>query len=528
MLCKRWLFIALLLSVGGWIGQGMVRVVLATPLPRLAPTSTPPFDPFFSEDTSEKHSVDPIPTQGNSAEAILTEVTLIKETAKELSARRMSALTTEIDAYLKAHYELGWFSGSVLVVRAGEIVFARGYGMASLEYQVPNSPQTRFRLGSVTKQFTAAAILQLQERGLLDVQAPVSTYLPDYPDGDRITLHHLLTHTAGIPNLTSFPDYLEWMRLPTTLDELIARFKDLPLEFEPGEQYRYSNSGYILLTQVIETVSGRSYADYLKEHLLHPLGMENTGYEHPLAVIDGLASGYQLTNDGYQRAEHINMSVPQGAGGLYSTVEDLARWNQFLFDDGVRDETILSDGTIATMTSPLVPMAPDDAPNLFYGYGLVIGDQPERLRIGHGGGINGFVTNLIFFPDQNLTIAVLCNVAPANPELISQDLAAILFGEPYERPTIPDAVTVEPSVYERYVGTYQVAPEFQVRITIEADQLQIQGTGQPALTLYPTSETEFFARVIDLRIVFNQATDGTVESLTLLQNGQEIVAPRAD
>lgn len=528
MLCKRWLFIALLPSVVGWIQQGMWRLASANPLPLLGQTSAPAFDPFFSEVSSEKQSVDPIPTQGNSAEAILPEATSNEETAKELSARRMSALTTEIDAYLKAHYEIGWFSGSVIVVRAGEIVWARGYGMASLEYQVPNSPQTRFRLGSVTKQFTAAAILQLQERGLLDVQASISTYLPDYPNGDGITLHHLLTHTAGIPNLTNFPDYLEWMRLPTTLDELIARFKDLPLEFEPGEHHRYSNSGYILLTQVIETVSGQSYADYLKEHLLHPLGMKNTGYEHPLAVINGLARGYQLTNDGYQRAEHINMSVPQGAGGMYSTVEDLARWNQFLFDDGVRDETILSRETITTMTSPLVPIELDNAPNLFYGYGLVIKDQPEHRRIGHDGGINGFLSNLSFFQNQNLTIAVLCNLETANLELISQDLAAILFGEPYELPTIPDVVTVSPSVYERYVGTYQVAPEFQVSITIEADQLQIQGTGQPALTLYPSSETEFFARVIDLRIVFNQATDGTVESLTLLQNGQEILAPRAD
>ena len=436
--------------------------------------------------------------------------------------------TPEIDAYLQAHHEIGWFSGSVIVARAGEIVFAQGYGMASLEHQAANSPQTRFRLGSVTKQFTAAAILQLQDRGLLDVQAPVATYLPDYPGGDLITLHHLLTHTAGIPNLTSFPDYREWMRLPTTLTELIARFKDLPLEFEPGAEFRYSNSGYILLTQVIETVSGQSYADYLTQHLLHPLGLENTGYEHPLAVIEGLASGYQLTEDGEQRAEHINMSVPLGAGGLYSTVEDLARWNQVLFDEGGRDETILSDGAIAAMTSPLVPIGQDDDPDRFYGYGLVIRALPERPSIGHGGGINGFVTTLTYFPDEQLTIAVLCNVVSANPERISRDLAAILLGAPYERPTLPDVVSIDPAIYERYVGAYQVTPEFQFSISIEADHLKIQGTGQPAFTLYPASETEFFARIMDLRIVFNQTTDGTVESLMLLESGQEIIAQKIE
>lgn len=528
MLCQKELFLTLLLTVGRGIGQVVLWVASASRLLLLVQTAAPASEPFVEENTLGQQSVDPILTQVNSAEAILPKASLSQETAKEVTGGRRSALSTEIDAYLKAHYEIGWFSGSVMVVRAGEIVWSRGYGMASLEYQVPNSPQTRFRLGSVTKQFTAVAILQLQERGLLDVQAPVSTYLPDYPDGERITLHQLLTHTAGLPNLTSFPDYGEWMRLPMTLDELIARFKDLPLEFEPGEKYRYSNSGYILLTQVIETVSGQSYAEYLKEHLLHPLGMENTGYEHPLAVIEGLASGYQLTNEGYQRAEYINMLVPQGAGGLYSTVEDLARWNQFLFDDEVRDEKILKKGTIATMTSPLVPMELEDASHLFYGYGLVIGDQPERLIIGHGGGINGFMTNLIFFPDENLTIAVLCNVESANPERIARDLAAIVLGEPYEQPTLPEVVTVAPSVYERYVGTYQVTPEVQISITIEADQLQIQAKGEPALTLYPSSETEFFARVIDLRIVFNQGRDGTVESLTLLQNGQEILASKSD
>ncbi|WP_293071948.1 MULTISPECIES: serine hydrolase [unclassified Moorena] len=443
----------------------------------------------------------------------------------KLAAHQMSGISAEIDAYLKAHHEIGWFSGAVIVLKAGKTMFTRGYGMASLEYQLPNTPQTRFRLGSVTKQFTAAAILQLQDLGLVDVHAPVSTYLPDYPHGNRITLHHLLTHTAGIPNLTSFQDKTQWMAKPTTLEELIARFQDLPLEFEPGKEFRYSNSGYVLLTQVIETVSGQSYGNYLKEHLLQPLGMENTGYEYPLAVIDGLANGYQFTDDGYLKAEYINMFVPQGAGGLYSTLEDLARWNQFLFDHGVGDETILRDKAIATMTSPLVPMNPDETPHLFYGYGLVINKQPKHQRIGHGGRINGFVTNLEYYPDQDVSVAVLSNVQTANIEQISQDLAAIVFGEPYSKPTVSE---VDPSVYEGYIGTYQVAPEFQVTITTQANQLRIQGTGQSIFNLYPTSETEFFTWVIDLRVVFNQGSDGTVESVTLLQNGQETVAPRVD
>ncbi|MEM9808794.1 MAG: serine hydrolase [Cyanobacteria bacterium P01_D01_bin.56] len=433
-------------------------------------------------------------------------------------------LIAEFDAYLQAHYETERFMGAAAVVaQPDEIIFINGYGMANLEHQVPNARSTKFRIGSITKQFTAAAILQLQDQGLLDVQAPVATYLPDYPNGDRITIHQLLTHTAGIPNLTSFPDYLEWMKQPTTLENLIARFQDLPLEFEPGAQYRYSNSGYILLTQVIEVISGQSYADYLQTHLFIPLGLENTGYEAPLAVVEGLASGYQFTGEDYQRAEHINMAVPAGAGGLYSTLEDLIHWHQFLITAN-RPSGILSDAAIAAMKTPYIPMG-EDAPGLSYGYGLIMGAQGF---IFHGGGINGFVTYLGSLPDEGVTVAVLSNVENANPSQMAEDLLAILKGQPYQLPTTEETVAVEPEVLERYVGTYQVTPEFQVSITVESGHLHIQGTGQPKIPLYPASENEFFARVLEFRIFFDTAADGMVESATLLQNGQTLPAPKID
>ncbi|MEL6401894.1 MAG: serine hydrolase [Cyanobacteria bacterium J06626_4] len=435
-----------------------------------------------------------------------------------------STLTAEFDAYLQAHYETGRFMGAVVIAQPDEILFVNSYGMANLEHQVPNARLTKFRIGSITKQFTAAAILHLQDRGLLDVQAPVATYLPDYPNGERITIHHLLTHTAGIPNLTSFPDYLEWMKQPTTLAALIARFQDLPLEFEPGEQFRYSNSGYVLLTQIIEQVSGQSYADYLQTQLFTPLGLENTGYEQPLAVIDGLANGYQFTGEGYQQAEYINMAVPAGAGGLYSTLDDLIRWHQFLINTENRPAGILSDAAIAAMKTPQISMG-EDAPELSYGYGLIIGAQGF---IAHGGGINGFVTYLGSLPEEKTTVAVLSNVEHANPSLMAEDLLAILKGQPYQLPTNEEAVTLAPEVLERYVGTYQVTPDFQVAIAVESEQLHIQGTGQPQIPLFPASETEFFARLLEFRIVFNIAADGTVESATLLQNGQELPAPRVD
>ncbi len=498
----------LLFGAGVWLSVGNLSGAIAQlSLPAIAPELLPisNTDPVYS---------------------LLTE-----ENTMAIAIQKSTSVSTtviaEMEAYLQAHQDLGWFSGSALVVRAGEPIFAEGYGMASLEHQIPNTAETKFRLGSITKQFTAAAILQLQDQGLLNVQAPVSTYLPNYPNGERITIHHLLTHSAGIPNMTSLPDYLQWMRLPITLDELIVRFQDLPLEFEPGERYAYSNSGYVLLTKVIETVSGQSYADYLEANIFTPLGMENTGYEHPLTIIDGIANGYQLTDDGYQRAEYINMNVPQGAGGLYSTIGDLARWNQFLFRE-IQNEMVLSQEAIALMTTPHIRMS-DDTPDISYGYGLVINRSPDYQVIGHDGGINGFVTSLVYRPNDDVTIALLSNIQTANPDRIVRDLSAILFGEPYEMPSSPVAVTVDPVLYERYVGTYQFMPEFQVSVTVENNQLYVQGTGQPIIALYPISETEYFSRIIDdLRIIFNAEADGTIESLTLIQNGAEIIAPKVE
>ncbi|PZV05387.1 MAG: serine hydrolase [Leptolyngbya sp.] len=443
----------------------------------------------------------------------------------ELSAAFTAALAAEMDAYVQAHADHRQFMGTVMVMRGGEPVMSRGYGMADLAHQVPHSPDTRFRIGSMTKQFTAAAILQLQDRGLVDVQAPVATYLPDYPN-PTITLHHLLTHAAGLPNLTSFPDFAEWMDQPTTLDALIARFQDLPLEFEPGSQHRYSNSGYVLLTKVIETVSGQSYADYVTENLFAPLGMENTGYD--LSPVPGLARGYTRNAQAYQPAALINMAGPQGAGGLHSTVGDLARWNQALFGDVPGDRDILSQGAIAAMTAPQVSLGIAAAPGLSYGYGLVIDNESEQPRIGHGGGINGFVSSLLYLPQQDATIVVLSNVESINPEQISAGLAAIALGESYDLPQALDAVTVDAAVLERYVGTYQLAPEFQITITVEDGQLYAQGRGQPAIALYPASDTEFFALAPELRIVFNPAESGAVESLTLIQGGQNTVAPRVN
>ncbi|MEM7062620.1 MAG: serine hydrolase [Cyanobacteria bacterium P01_B01_bin.77] len=456
----------------------------------------------------------------------LTDNTL---SATGVSAESFLERLDEIDTYLEAYAEIRHFSGTVLIAQGNHPPVTRSYGLANREHQVAHTPFTKFRIGSVTKQFTAVAILQLQEEGLLELQAPISTYLPDYPEGDRITVHHLLTHTAGIPeylNPKIFPDLLAWMRQPSELNQLVDRFQELPLEFEPGEKFSYSNSGYVLLTQIIEAVSSQTYADYLQINLFDPLGMDSTGYEMPQTVIANLAQGYLfVSEDAYLQAAPLDMSIPQGAGGLYSTTADLAIWTQWLHNEQT-DSTVLSAAAKTQLMQPIVPMDPAAHPDMFYGYGLVVDTQFGKQRAHHNGGISGFASSLAHYPEDSLTIAVLSNLETADPSRIAADLAAIAFQATYELPEQHEAIELDPSLYEKYVGSYQLLPEMQVTIKVVENELTAQATGQDAFVLYPMSETDFFAQVADITVTFSLSEGRTVEGLTLRQLGQELFAPK--
>src|SRR5215467_3341635 len=211
------------------------------------------------------------------------------------------------------------FMGAVLVARGNDVLLDKGYGFANLEWNIPDSPKTKFRLGSITKQFTAASILLLEEREKLKVDDPVTKYIPDAPAAwDKITIFNLLTHTSGIPNFTSFPDYRDTEAAATTPEKLVARFRDKPLDFEPGTKWNYSNSGYVLLGYLIEKISGQSYADFLQENIFTPLGMKDSGYDSNFKVIAHRAAGYTRGKDGVENAGFIHMSIPFSAGSLYS------------------------------------------------------------------------------------------------------------------------------------------------------------------------------------------------------------------
>jgi CubicO group peptidase (beta-lactamase class C family) len=422
-------------------------------------------------------------------------------------------LSSQIIEYLNAQSAVNNFTGSVLVARSSEVILSQGCGMANYELDVPNTPETIFRIASITKQFTALAIVQLQEQGLLNIRETISKYLPNYPEtGKNITIHHLLTHTSGIPNYTSFPDYLETMMLPSPVEKTIAKFKDLPLEFQPGEKFSYSNSGYTLLTYILEKVTGKSYETYLQEHIFHPLGMQNTGYDRHSLILKNRAAGYTADSNGLQNAMYIDLSVISGAGGLYSTVEDLYLWDRALYTEKLVSQSSLDRIFTADKNE--------------YGYGWVVSTAFNRKQVWHNGGINGFRTSIMRFIDDGVCAIVLSNNDTVPVEIICQDLAAIVFGEKYELPKERVAIEVDSQIYDLYVGEYELTPEFIITITKEDRKLFARATGQDKLEIYPESPTKYFCKVVDAQISFVRDDRGCVSQLILHQLGREIPGKR--
>ena len=350
----------------------------------------------------------------SSRRAPLAWAALLFVTAQPLRADDLAEALTK---HMAAAAEKDGFSGSVLVTKDGQPLLSQGYGFANREYEIRNTPQTKFRIGSVTKQFTAMAVMILQERGKLKVDDPISKYLDDAPQAwDGITIHHLLCHTSGIPSYTGFPQMMSrTVRLPATVDEVIATFKDKTLEFQPGEQFAYSNSGYHVLGKIIEKASGQDYETFLREAILQPLELNDTGYDHAATLLPRRASGYSRTPKGLTNAPYIDMSWPYAAGAIYSTVEDLARWDQALSSG-----KLVGPESYQAMYTPVKQN---------YGYGWTIRQRDGHQEISHNGGIHGFSSSLVRYPADKVCVVVLSNVIPAPTDRLAHELAGIVLGE---------------------------------------------------------------------------------------------------
>jgi CubicO group peptidase (beta-lactamase class C family) len=435
---------------------------------------------------------------------LLLAATLASAQQPTPQSERVTRMEQIVQSYVPSK-----FMGTVLVAQDGKIVFDKGYGFANLEWDIPNTPTTKFRLGSLTKQFTAASILLLEERGKLKVEDPVKKYMPDAPTAwDKITIFHVLTHTSGIPSFTSFPDFESHETQAMTPEKLVEWFRDKPLEFEPGTKWNYSNSGYVLLGYLIEKISGQSYADFIQQNIFTPLGMKDSGYDSNSAIIAHRAAGYSPGKSGPVNAGFVHMSIPFSAGALYSTTEDLLRWEQGLFGGKV-----LKPESLAKMTTPF---------KQDYAFGLGVSTQNGHKMIAHDGGIQGFNSSLAYFPDDKLVIAVLANLNGPSAGQIAGNLAKVTHGEKVVLPTERKEISLSPEILKQYVGTYELTPKFSLAITLEDGQLVSQGTNQEKVPMFAESETMFFLKLVDAQIEFVKNEKGEVTNLVLHQNGRDV------
>lgn len=417
-------------------------------------------------------------------------------------------ITTKVDEYMNAVLQVDGFSGTILIARDGKPIVSKGYGMANIELNVPNTPEKIFRLGSITKQFTGMAVAMLQERGKLSVSDPMCNFFADCPDTWKpITIRHLLNHTSGITNYTAFPDFAKTTVMPVTTAAMADRLKKENLEFTPGEKMSYSNSGYFLLGNIIEKVSGKSYEEFLQENIFRPLGMKQSGYDDPLRIITNRAAGYQKQAGNVINASYMDMSVPYAAGSLYSTTGDLLIWDQALYTEKLASRKALDE--------IFTPWKGDSG----YGFGWNISKRFDRRQISHGGGIYGFATQIARYPDDRVTVVVLSNIQSAPAGTIANNLSAIVFGATYEIPKERKIISLDSKVMEKYVGEYQIGTNIVIAITLESGKLMGQLGGQGKFSLLPESETEFYSKDVNAQIVFIKDAAGVVTGFTLKQGG---------
>lgn len=421
-----------------------------------------------------------------------------------LSLAAQKNYTQPLEEYMQAQVNVKKFSGSVLVMSHEKVLLEKGYGMADMEWNIPNSPQSKFRIGSITKQFTAAAILQLEEQGKLSVEDKLSKYIPGYPKSDSVTIRMLLNHTSGIANYTDLPEFENVARLSWSKDSMISFFKSKPYNFSPGSKWSYSNSGYFLLGYILEKVSGQSYDDYLRQHIFDKIGMVNSGIDNLDTILPMRARGYKQQDKRTMNADFISMEWPFSAGVIYSTVGDLYKWDRALYSNSV-----LSEASRKKMFTPGMSN---------YGFGILIDTFENHLRTWHNGGIPGFLSNISRYINDDVCIVVLSN-NESNADLVSNALAKIVFDLPVQLPYVHKEVKIDPSILDRYIGKYKAFLTLEV---IKKDgKLYRHREGTPDIELKPESETKFFyADGSDRQLEFEVDKTGKVLKIWFINNGE--------
>jgi CubicO group peptidase (beta-lactamase class C family) len=443
-----------------------------------------------------------------------------------------ASVADSLDRYLSARTELGRFSGAVLVAKGDRLLFRKGYGFADVARRSPYTPETRHAVASITKMFTSMAALKLRDSGKLKLDDSVCAHLPACPDAWKpVTVQQLLRHTSGIPDYEDplelgSEKYLAAMTQDGTSRRLVDEAKTKPLDFPPGTKFRYSNTGYLVLAQIVENAAGRPFNDIVTEMLLKPAGMNRAGMFDGKTVPEGLAVGYTHPELGWAKllagtpltAGHLAarprlpLTPPAGDAGLYATVDDLLAWSRAM-DGGA-----------------LVPKAEADevfAPGLEgYGYGWFIGEGFKRRRYRHNGGLPGYTSDFVKFPDEGLTLVFLCNLDRARLSAIVRDVSAMVLGEPWDMPVSGAVATLAPEDYARLEGVYAMADGKKLTVTKEKDLLTATLEGRYTAGLVPLSPTRFYFPLGDGTVTFMLGEDGRASSVKVRYSAEDHVATR--
>lgn len=429
----------------------------------------------------------------------------------------MTTIKTYIDTLLDEKVRPGSPGAAVALIQHSEIVHAKGYGLANLEWDIPIATNTVFRIASITKQFTTVALMRLVEQDKLSVDDPLTRFFPDYPtNGQQITVHHLLTHTSGIFSYTDDPEFgLKKMRFDRTPEQLLQEFSRVPFDFAPGTDYHYNNSAYILLGLIIEQVSGMSYADYLHREIFQPLGMTQSCYLHNEPIVPHRASGYvPARNDTFENMGFLSMTQPYAAGAIGSTVIDLARW-----DKALDENKLISAATLRKMQTSATL---NDGTPTGYGYGWFVDGFFGHRVVFHPGGITGFSTIMVKFPEDEMTIIVLANRENFPAESVAASIARHVLA--ISAPE-PDSFRVAPAQLEKYAGRYFIgAYKAEIEIWVEDGQL-LSNRPHPE-RMAAVSETQFYNGEFDRLMIFSDERDGQFSKVVIRSGFMSVTGQR--
>jgi CubicO group peptidase (beta-lactamase class C family)/uncharacterized protein YneR len=418
--------------------------------------------------------------------------------------------------YISQQYPSDGPGVSVLVAKDGNVIYKKAFGISNMELDITADPKHVYEVGSITKQFTAVAILMLEEQGKLSLDDAITKFIPDYPtQGKTITVHQLLNHTSGIKSYTNMPSFKSLARTDMTPTELIDKFKNEPMEFDPGTQYNYNNSGYILLGHIIEVVSGKSYADFIQTNIFDKVGMTNSYYGSMVDLIPNRASGYSEIESGYRNADYLSLTLPYAAGSIMSTTEDLLKWQ-----NAISANTLIKKSSLdkAVNGSQL-----NNGEAINYGYGWIKGDINGSRTIEHSGGIFGYTTNGIFLPEENIYVIGLSNCDCNNVGAVITNVAAMAIGKPF--PKKEDAIALTKEQLNKWVGAYEFDNTIR-HITLKDTQLFSQREGSTNLEIYPMTATNFIFDGGDTMYDFYM--ENGIRMVTMKINGQPVIGKGID